>query len=469
MTEKILSNHEIADWPVRHGDAKSQGLAVRQVLAKAGFAGPSQIAGPYLPVACIALEITQRCNLDCTLCYLSEHSEATHDLPLEEVFRRIDAIVEMYGSGRNIQITGGDPTLRNPDELVAIVERCAKKGLLPALFTNGIKATRPLLQRLAKAGLRDVAFHVDMTQERKSYGSEVALNDLRLTYIERAKGLGLHILFNTTVTESTLEELPDILAFFRSQAQYVHLASFQPEAAVGRGIAEAPVESVDLSRTIATIQKSFDRNLGFGRIRIGHPDCNQYTTCLVAGERMVPLIGDLQLARTLFDHVQGKHDFLAERHRIGRMIWLGLGIVIANVRFWPEMAKEIRRLYIGLGGLRNLIANRFAVHKLSLHVHDFMDSTRLNKERCESCVFLVATRDGPMSMCVHNAQRDAMILQTIEKSNGDLWHPLGKKGSDIRPDPLSHGIKKTKGRARRVLLSMRPAQTAQRQLDVIGS
>ena len=36
---------------------------------------PQQILGRALPIGCVAVEITQRCNLDCTLCYLSEHSE----------------------------------------------------------------------------------------------------------------------------------------------------------------------------------------------------------------------------------------------------------------------------------------------------------------------------------------------------------------------------------------------------------
>jgi pyruvate formate-lyase activating enzyme-like uncharacterized protein len=63
----------------------------------------------------------------------------------------------------------------------------------PALFTNGIKATPDLMSELASAGLLDVAFHVDLTQRRRGYDSEQALNQLRLDYIQRAKGLGLRI------------------------------------------------------------------------------------------------------------------------------------------------------------------------------------------------------------------------------------------------------------------------------------
>ncbi|MGZ5431162.1 MAG: hypothetical protein ACXWEX_07135, partial [Thermoanaerobaculia bacterium] len=36
---------------------------------------PTQAIGRRYTIGCVAVEITQRCNLDCTLCYLSESSE----------------------------------------------------------------------------------------------------------------------------------------------------------------------------------------------------------------------------------------------------------------------------------------------------------------------------------------------------------------------------------------------------------
>jgi MoaA/NifB/PqqE/SkfB family radical SAM enzyme len=140
---------------------------------------PNQVLGRRNAIGCVALEITQRCNLDCTLCYLSENSERVKDIPLAEVFRRIDAIEERFGAPTAVQVTGGDPTLRKRDELVAIVRRIRERGLLPTLMTNGIKATRDLLEELAEAGLNDVAFHVDLTQERKGYATEADLDAVR--------------------------------------------------------------------------------------------------------------------------------------------------------------------------------------------------------------------------------------------------------------------------------------------------
>ena len=124
---------------------------------------PNQQMGRRWTLGCVALEITQRCNLDCSLCYLSEHSEAIRDIPVEELFRRIDLIHQHYGAYTNVQVTGGDPTLRQQDELIAIVKYISSLGMQPTLMTNGIKATRKLLTKLSNAGLVDIAFHVDTT------------------------------------------------------------------------------------------------------------------------------------------------------------------------------------------------------------------------------------------------------------------------------------------------------------------
>jgi hypothetical protein len=64
-----------------------------------------------------------------------------------------------YGPNTDVQITGDDPTLRRRNELVAIVRWVRERGMRPALFTNGIKATRDLLAELRDNSLVDVAFH----------------------------------------------------------------------------------------------------------------------------------------------------------------------------------------------------------------------------------------------------------------------------------------------------------------------
>src|SRR5919201_4456407 len=238
ITTIHLSPEEIRAWPAYASvpEPTDRGEALRRRLKDIGCWTHNQIAGKRWNIGCVALEITQRCNLDCTLCYLSDSSQAVKDLPLEELFRRIDDIARRYGAGANVQITGGEPTLRARAELAAIVERSVATGLRPALFTNGIRATRALLAELCAAGLREVAFHVDTTQQRKGYASEAALNALRDDYIARARGLPLAVYFNTTVHDGNFAELPELVRYFVSRADAVRLAAFQLQADTGRGV-----------------------------------------------------------------------------------------------------------------------------------------------------------------------------------------------------------------------------------------
>src|SRR5260370_8382597 len=110
----------------------------RERMIATGQWRPGQAMGRRFPVGCVALEITQRCNLDCTLCYLSETSEAVLDLPLEEVYRRIDMIHALYGPLTEVQVTAGDPTLRKRAELIELVPLLRPTVMPPPPFTNSI-------------------------------------------------------------------------------------------------------------------------------------------------------------------------------------------------------------------------------------------------------------------------------------------------------------------------------------------
>lgn len=68
------------------------------------FRTSRQMLGRQLAIGCVSLEITQRCNLDCTLCYLSDLSESIPDPPIEEIKRRADLIVRDWGPNTNVQI-----------------------------------------------------------------------------------------------------------------------------------------------------------------------------------------------------------------------------------------------------------------------------------------------------------------------------------------------------------------------------
>ena len=85
MTPEAIAEYSPDRLPSSNAETMDR---VTRTLARLNLAGPNQQSGQRWTIGCMALEITQRCNLDCTLCYLSENSEAVQDLPIEEIFRR---------------------------------------------------------------------------------------------------------------------------------------------------------------------------------------------------------------------------------------------------------------------------------------------------------------------------------------------------------------------------------------------
>lgn len=427
-------------------------LSARGRMVATGQWNPSQFIGRRWPIGCVALEITQRCNLDCTACYLSENSEAVKDLPLEEVNRRVDAIFEWYGPNTNVQVTGGDPTLRKRDELIAIVRRVAERGMRPTLMTNGIRAKRSLLEELAAVGLIDVAFHVDMTQERGGYDSENALHAVRQDYIERARGLGLSVLFNTTVTNATLDDVPDIVRFFLKNSDVVRLASFQLQADTGRGI----LGRRDWQMTIETLQRRITEgaqtNVSFDTLQIGHRSCSRYGMAFVVNGRAYDALDDIRLVQLVIDRMP--HLWFDRRSRSRVLTTFARGFLATPGLWAPAIGWLARKAW---RAKRDLFAARGSVNKLSFIIHNFMDACCLDAERLEACTFMAATPGGPVSMCLHNAKRDEFILQPVRLAgaHGDrFWNPVSGRESDV-PTTLSmsdfdsggsHGKKLLRGR-----------------------
>ena len=199
----------------------------------------NQILGRKEAIGCVSLEISQRCNLDCSLCYLSSSSNQVTDLPIQEVFRRLDEIKKHFGIGTDVQISGGDPTMRDRKELMQIVRYAREIGLHPALFTNGIRCTRDMVEELAENGLSDIAFHVDLTQGRKGFNTEEELNAIRKQYIDLVRGLPLMVIFNTTVHENNFAQVPDMVRFFIEQADVESLDKLFRDLDIGMTGAQA--------------------------------------------------------------------------------------------------------------------------------------------------------------------------------------------------------------------------------------
>ena len=433
-------------------DCKPAAHPLRTALERYGLFTPHQTATRRWSIGCVSLEVTQRCNLDCSLCYLSEHSEAVQDFPLAEIYRRIDAIAERYGKDCDIQVSGGDPTLRDHDELELIVRRIVQRGMRASLFTNGILASTALLTRLRDAGLTDVAFHVDMTQERKGYASETELNAIRLDYIARARGLGLSVFFNTTVYDTNVADVPMLVRFFAEQSDVVRLASFQMQADTGRGLLGARPDALTQARMMALIEQGAQTTLNWDALLSGHPHCNRYATALVLGHGHHATMHDLFedgvfIARAMREtaHVS------VPRHSPWRAAWVLTSAVAVRPKLALAGLAWLARL---LWRLRTdlLLVRQAAPRKISYFIHNFMDAKDLDPERIDSCVFMAAGPDGVVPMCEFNARRNEFLLRPLTMADGSSWEPLRNEAAVLlKADAqglVHYPIKYLKGRSR---------------------
>jgi hypothetical protein len=89
---------------------------------------------------------------------------------------------------------------------------------------------------------------------------------------------------------------------------------------------------------------------------------------------------------------------------------------------------------------RDLIVGRGRISKVSFFIHNFMDGCKLERERLAACAFMVATADGPVSMCLHNARRDDFLLRPFAIEMGAppaFWNPItGRLQRDRRPSAV---------------------------------
>lgn len=431
MTREQVLNAKPHPWlgPEFMGDALAR---TRTRMEVAGVWSDNQVLGSRSSIGCVSLEVTQRCNLDCTLCYLSESSEATKDIPIAEIFRRIDQIKYQFGPGTDVQISGGDPTLRDRKELIAITKRIREIGMRPTLMTNGIAASRELIRELVDAGLNDLAFHVDLTEERKGYPTEVSLNEVREEYIERVRGLPLAIIFNTTVYAGNFHEIPDLIRFFRKHADVVGMASFQLQADTGRGELRARDQIISLETVWEQIERGAGIKVTHESVRIGHPRCHRYGLTMEANGNLYDFFDDGDFFVTL---MKATHDLNLDRTRPWKVV-LGLtkwllshpGFLLPGVKFVGRKLWEMRGDWLKARG---------KVHKLTFFSQNFMDASALEAERIHACSFMVMTGDGPISMCMHNAKRDDFILKpvAVPGKDGVTWDPMTGRESSTKPQP----------------------------------
>ncbi|MEM9801000.1 MAG: radical SAM protein [Planctomycetota bacterium] len=414
---------------------------------------PTQMVGRQWEGCAATIGAMPRCDFGCTACYLSSEANATPPLPLEAVRKQLRQIRENVGRWGNVQLTDGELTLRDPDDVVALVRVARDLELIPMLMTHGdaFRSDPSLLERLVvEGGLTEMSVHVDTTQRGRSGRGvdelESSLHPIRdeiaelVRDLRRRTGHELRLAATVTVTRANLAGVTDVVRWTLANGDLFRVLSFQPVADVGRTRDRSGVSREELWRAISDgLREDMDEpSSAWNSDQLfGHPGCSHVVMGSVWSEpgqipRFVPL-RDPTDARAeddlaaFFDRFGGL-SFRSD----GRALALAraAGVFVAAPIFWVSrgprwLSSILRRARNGSSArtLTRLMTGRARFDPLAIVTHHFMDQAELESptgaEREAACVFRVPIDGELVSMCRVNATdvRRRFYASLREESN----------------------------------------------------
>jgi tetraether lipid synthase len=348
----------------------------------------------------VLVEVTQRCNLRCPVCYADSGQAAGSDEAFESLSGRIHRAREKAGNC-NIQLSGGEPTVR--EDLPELVSECRAAGFsFIQVNTNGIRLGREpgYARALKEAGLSSVFLQFDGTRDgvyRQLRGQPLMREKLAAIAACGSAGIGV-VLVPTLVPGVNTDQVGVILETGISHAPTVRGVHFQPMSYFGRYKGQGPTDESRL--TLPQLMGQLERQSG-GKIQVSHfkppgcenPRCSFHATYVIAGDASLiplsggPCCGEPQTAET------GAKQAISH---VARQ-WAAPGIV-------PVQAAETA-CDAASGGIWRLerFIDRAATHTFSISAMAFMDAWSIDLERLRDCCIHVASPGGDLiPFCAYN-------------------------------------------------------------------
>jgi hypothetical protein len=342
------------------------------------------------------VEVTNRCNMDCPVCF-SDANHPAADVPMAEVRARLERLLALTGTPIPIQVSGGEPTVRRDlPEIIALARALGYRNI--ELITNGIRiAQQPaLLAALRARGLTAVYLQFDGLR-RETYlairGQDMTA--IRRRAVEAARQAGLCVTLAVAVTRGVNDdEIGDVVRFGIENIDTVRAINFQSATRfTGRFALDTTHAGYSLPALLALIEAQTGIPADtFRSEHMGHPLCNAMSFVFVVDGRLEPL----------FRYIS-REDMLAFLGDDRRETVLGLFAgkaaffrrYLCNPAAWRLIAKAAP-----IFG-RNPV-NVLRTSHLLLFAKSFMERDALDPERVARCCYGITDTAGVYSFCAFN-------------------------------------------------------------------
>ena len=348
----------------------------------------------HLQHTCSALlEITNRCNLNCPVCYMNANSGPERAPSVHEIRRALELLVHCEVNPPSLTISGGEPTLRG--DLAEIVRMAKSMGFVDiSLSTNGVAPSKDprLFRELAAAGLTEASISFDGLSDDvylKTRGAK--LYDTKVQAIDAALAAGLSVTVSATVIKGVNEDhIGRIIEF--AKRRHLDGVNFSPIAFVGRYPEEFRTARERI--TIPDVLKDIEEQTG-GELAVKDfvpvpcPDnrCSVMTYAFNRGGKLVPL--------TDYCDVRSYLDVYGEKAKCCDWVFAALD------RLWSMSAvpgSEKVKKNVSTLSPEDLSADDV----MTISIHSFQDPWTIDVQRVKKCCIHVATPSRIIPLCVYN-------------------------------------------------------------------
>jgi len=218
---------------------------VSAFLAAEREPGPALPYDTYLPHV-VAWNLTRRCNLSCTHCYISAGPwQSTEDeLSLVECRRIVDQLVALNPAPLLI-LSGGEPLVR--EDLPELAAYAKGRGATVVVGTNGTTLTEARVAMLKHAGVSGVAVSVDSLEHDRHdlfRGGRHAL-ERTVEALARLRQARLDFVVQTTATPGNADEIPKLVDWAAAQGAVCFNLYFLVPTGRGGGLADLEPERIE--------------------------------------------------------------------------------------------------------------------------------------------------------------------------------------------------------------------------------
>lgn len=342
------------------------------------------------------VEVTHRCNMNCPICF-SDSRDSSSDIPISRIRAYLEQLMEVTDTPIPIQISGGEPSLR--DDLGSVIGMARQMGYRNIeLITNGIRIAKDAeyLDDLKANGLTAVYLQFDGLQPHTT----VAIRGRDMTNI-RHKALsvirkaGLCCTLAVVVTKGVNEnEIGDIVRFGIDNIDVVRAINFQSATRLtGRFNFGDEYSGYGLNELLSLIEGQTGIGADtFLSDHLGHSSCNAMSPIFITDGKWEPLfkyIGEDDLAAFL--GADGRDKILAAFAGKKALFFQHL----LSPKGWRLLAKAAP-----IFG-----SNPYSVLRsqhLLLFAKSFMEKDAIDPKRIKQCCYAITGEKGVVSFCAYN-------------------------------------------------------------------